>query len=226
MVGTPQPAWGKVTGMENDVSAVAKSLATQNAPWKKGLGWQVLGIEGIVALGIGIYVLAAPDSSRDIIRQLIAAILFIQALLHTLAGFRNREQPVSSFHILRGGIGMTVGVIVLLENVSDYLTADSSRLILGLGLIAYGAIGIIGIWVEREDRGLRFGGLAAGIINIVLGLMFAFSKAGDRSDSWLRALGVIAVIAGIVLLAYAFMVYKSLKSGSTPDAPVAGSAGD
>lgn len=210
--------------MENDVGTAAKSLAVQNAPWKKGLGWPVLTVEGVVALGIGIYVLAAPDSSRDIIRQLIAAVLFVQALLHTLAGFRNREQPVSSFHILRGGIGMTVGVIVLLENVSDYLNADASRLILGLGLIAYGAVGIVAIWVERENRGLRLGGLALGIVNIALGLMFVFSHGGK--DSWLRALGIIAVIAGIVLLAYAFMVYKSQDNGGTPAAPAAASTGD
>lgn len=211
---------GKVTEMENDVGTAAKSLAVQNAPWRKDLGWPVLAIEGVVALGIGIYVLASTDSARDIIRQLIAAVLLVQALLHTLAGFRNREAPVSPFHILRGGIGMTVGVIVLLENVSDYLTADASRLILGLGLVAYGAIGIVGIWVEREDRGLRLGGLALGIVNIALGLMFVFSNGGK--DSWLRALGIISVVAGIVLLAYAFMVYKSQASGGTPAAASAG----
>jgi len=216
----PQPAWGKVTGMENDVGASAKSLAVQNAPWRKGLGWQVLAVEGAVALGIGIYVLVSTDSARDIIRQLIAAVLFVQALLHTLAGFRNREAPVAPFHILRGGIGMTVGVIVLLENVSDYLNADASRLILGLGLIAYGAVGIAGIWAEREDRGLRLGGLALGIVNIALGLMFVFSDGAK--DSWLRALGIIAIVAGIVLLAYAFMVYKSQASGGTPAATPAG----
>lgn len=217
----PQLAWGKVTGMENDVGTTAKSLAVQNAPWKKGLGWPVLAIEGAVALGIGIYVLAAPESSKDIIRQLIAVVLLIQALLHTLAGFRNRETPAAPFHILRGGIGMTVGVIVLLENVSDYLDADAARLILGLGLIAYGGVGIAGIWVERENRGLRLGGLALGIVNIVLGLMFVFSN-GSGKDSWLRALGIIAVVAGIVLLAYAFMVYKSQANGGTPAAASAG----
>jgi hypothetical protein len=181
------------------------------------LGWPILAIEGAVALGIGIYILVATDDARDIIRQLIAVVLLIQAFLHTLAGFRNRELPVAPFHVLRGGIGMTVGVIVLLENFSDYLNVDAARFILGLGLVAYGAIGIVTIWVERENRGLRLGGLAVGIVNIVLGLMFVFSDSAK--DSWLRALGGIALVGGIILLGYAFMVYRS--SSETPAVPPA-----
>jgi uncharacterized membrane protein HdeD (DUF308 family) len=201
----------------DDMGTKAQSLATQHAPWRKGLGWPVLAIEGAVALGIGIYILVATDDARDIIRQLIAVVLLIQAFLHTMAGFRNRQLPAAPFHVLRGGIGMTVGVIVLLENFSDYLNVDAARFILGLGLIAYGAIGIVTIWVEREDRGLRLGGLAVGIVNIVLGLMFVFSDSAK--DSWLRALGGIALVGGIILLGYAFMVYRS--SSETPAAPPA-----
>jgi uncharacterized membrane protein HdeD (DUF308 family) len=201
----------------DDMGTKAQSLATQHAPWRKGLGWPILAIEGAVALGIGIYILVATDDARDIIRQLIAVVLLIQAFLHTMAGFRNRELPVAPFHVLRGGIGMTVGVIVLLENFSDYLNVDAARFILGLGLIAYGAIGIVTIWVEREDRGLRLGGLAVGIVNIVLGLMFVFSDSAK--DSWLRALGGIALVGGIILLGYAFMVYRS--SSETPAVPPA-----
>jgi uncharacterized membrane protein HdeD (DUF308 family) len=201
----------------DDMGTKAQSLATQHAPWRKGLGWPILAIEGAVALGIGIYILVATDDARDIIRQLIAVVLLIQAFLHTLAGFRNRELPVAPFHVLRGGIGMTVGVIVLLENFSDYLNVDAARFILGLGLVAYGAIGIVTIWVERENRGLRLGGLAVGIVNIVLGLMFVFSDSAK--DSWLRALGGIALVGGIILLGYAFMVYRS--SSETPAVPPA-----
>lgn len=202
----------------DDMGTKAQSLATQHAPWRKGLGWPILAIEGAVALGIGIYILVATDDARDIIRQLIAVVLLIQAFLHTMAGFRNRELPVAPFHVLRGGIGMTVGVIVLLENFSDYLNVDAARFILGLGLIAYGGIGIVTIWVERGDRGLRLGGLAAGIVNIVLGLMFVFSDS-EGKDSWLRALGGIALVGGIILLGYAFMVYRS--ASETSDAPPA-----
>ena len=202
--------------MEVDgISTKAQSLATQHAPWRKGMAWPVLAIEGAVALGIGVYILVATDDARDIIRQLIAVVLLIQAFLHTVAGFRNRELPVAPFHVLRGGVGMTVGVIVLLENFSDYLNVDAARFILGLGLIAYGAIGIVTIWFERGDRGLRLGGLAVGIVNIVLGLMFVFSDSAK--ESWLKALGGIALVGGIILLGYAFMVYRA--ASETPDAP-------
>ena len=206
--------------VSDSMSDKAKSLATQSAPWRKDVPWQLLAVEGAVALGIGIYVLAATDSATDIIRQLIAVVLFVQAFLHTGAGFKNRDAPVAPFHILRGGVGMTVGVIVLLENFSDYLNADAARFILGLGLVAYGAIGIVGLWVEREERGLRIGGLAAGAINIVLGLMFVFSDSAKTG--WVRGLGIIVLIAGIVLLGFAFMVYRSkAKASTTPPTAVA-----
>lgn len=201
-----------------EMSDKAKSLATQGAPWRKDIPWQLLAVEGAVALGIGIYVLVATDSATDIIRQLIAVVLLVQAFLHTSAGFRNRDAPAAPFHILRGGVGMTVGLIVLLEKFSDYLNVEAARFILGLGLIAYGAIGIAGIWVDREERGLRLGGLAAGAINIVLGLMFVFSDSAKTS--WIRGLGIVVLVAGIVLLGFAFMVHRSKaeKSAAPPAA--------
>ncbi len=201
-----------------DMTDKAKSLATQGAPWRKDVPWQLLAVEGAVALGIGIYVVVATESATDIIRQLIAVVLLVQAFLHTGAGFKNRDAPTAPFHILRGGIGMTVGVIVLLENFSDYLDADAARFILGLGLVAYGGVGIAAVWVDREASGLRIGGLAAGAINIVLGLMFVFSDSAKTG--WVRGLGFIVLIAGIVLLGFAFMVYRS-KADKTAPPPAA-----
>lgn len=196
----------------------AKVLANQGAPWRKGVPWQLLAVEGAVALGIGIYVLVVTNSATDIIRQLIAVVLLVQALLHASAGFKNRDAPGAPFHVLRGGIGMTVGVIVLLENFSDYLNIEAARFILGLGLIAYGAIGIVAIWVDREERGLKFGALAASAVNIVLGLMFVSSDSAK--ESWVRGLGLIVLVAGIIWLGFAYIAYRS-KTGRSANPPAA-----
>jgi hypothetical protein len=46
----------------------ARQLASANLPWRRGLGWPVVAIEGVVLLAIGIYILVAPDSARDVSR--------------------------------------------------------------------------------------------------------------------------------------------------------------
>ena len=50
-------------------------LARQTAPWREGQSWWVAGVEGIIALLIGIYVVADPVQASDLVRQLIAVVL-------------------------------------------------------------------------------------------------------------------------------------------------------
>jgi uncharacterized membrane protein HdeD (DUF308 family) len=191
----------------------AKEMLTRSAPWRRGVGWPIVLIEGGVALCIGVYILAQPDDARDVVRQLIAAVLLVNGLLQVLAGFRLPQAPAAPYRILRGGVAATIGLIVSLEPISDYIEADASRVILALGGLAYGLLGLVEVVATREATGLRIGPLIAAGIWIVLAILFF---TGDETDTTrLNLLGIVAVVFGLLLLAYAYYLYR-LKQAAPP----------
>src|SRR5262245_24932504 len=108
----------------------AKQLVTSTAPWRRGVPWPIIGIEGIVAIAIGIYMLADPSDARTRVRSLIAIIVLINGVLEIAAGFRNPQLKAAPYRILRGTIGATVGLIITLEWIWDFLDDEGARWIL------------------------------------------------------------------------------------------------
>jgi uncharacterized membrane protein HdeD (DUF308 family) len=196
----------------------AKSTLLQSAPWRRGVPWPLVAIEGVVLAGIGIYVLAAPDDARDIVRQLTGAVLLITSVLEAMAGFRAPTHPATPFRLFRAGVGVAVGLIVTLEPVSDYLEPASSRWILGLGLIGYGLIGLTATVAAREEYGIRIGSVITGVLPIVLGIMFF---TGDETDSSrMNLIGSILLVFGVLLLAYALYLYRQAGKAGTQETAV------
>jgi uncharacterized membrane protein HdeD (DUF308 family) len=90
-----------------------KTVASGYKPWNKDLPWYWVGLEGAVALVIGVYFVAAPDSANSTIRLLLALLLIIASAMDILTGFRNYgnalvEQPMTPYLLVRGGAGMTL----------------------------------------------------------------------------------------------------------------------
>ena len=206
---------------EEPMSEQTKAMLTQSAPWRRGVAWPIILVDGVVALAIGIYILAQSDEASDVVRQLIAAILLVNGLLSILAGFRQPQASAAPCLILRGGIAATVGMIVSLEPISDYIDPDASRVILALGGLAYGLFGLVQVVAVREEAGrLRIGPLLTSGIWILLAILFF---TGDETDDTrLNLFGIVAVVLGLLLLAYAFHLYRLKHPGSSgaasPDA--------
>jgi uncharacterized membrane protein HdeD (DUF308 family) len=174
---------------------------------------------------MGIYILAQPGDARDVVRQLLGAVLLANGLLSILVGFRHPQAPAAPYHILRGAIAATVGLIVTLEPISDYLDSDASRFIVGLGGLAYGTLGLVQVVATREESGLRIGALIASGLWILLGIVFL---TGDETDDTrMNLLGIVLVAFGLLLLAYAFYLYrfKQADSAAPTDRAAAGTAG-
>ena len=190
----------------------AKGVLAEQAPWRPGIGWPIVAIQGLILVGVGIYVLAAKEDARDIVRQIIGGVLLFYSVLQILAGFRNRLAPAAPYLVLRGGIGGTVGLIVLLEPLSDYLDSDASRIILAFGALAYGLIALAGTVLARsEGEDLRIGALIAGGLWIIIAILFF---TGDEEDNTrITTLGIVLIVIGALLLLYAAWLYRGAKSG-------------
>src|SRR5262245_60280878 len=48
------------------VTGRAKGMLVQTAPWRRSVGWQAIGAEGLIAVAVGIYLVADPDGAQDV----------------------------------------------------------------------------------------------------------------------------------------------------------------
>ena len=185
---------------------IAKDVARQTAPWKPGQSWWVVGVQGIIALAIGVFMLANPTGASDVIRFLIALVLLLVSLGHIVDGFRDRGLSSSPWETLRGGIGVTVAVLTLLSAGSDYVEDDGARQMLAIGLLAYGVLGIVSLIPTFRETGFKGAAIIADVLTIVLGILLLSARSGDTTGNTIawsgggrggyRAAGLLLVPAG------------------------------
>jgi uncharacterized membrane protein HdeD (DUF308 family) len=185
---------------------IAKGVARQAAPWKATQTWWVVVIEGIVALLIGIYVVAFPIESSDIIRLLIAIALLVASLGQIVEAFRFRERPVSPWLMLGGGVGITAAALTLLSEWSFYIQPAGARQMLGVGLVAYGVIGLISLIFTFRSADVRVAAIILDLLAIGLGVLLLLAEANDTRGTQL--LGAVAIIGGVALLIYSYILWS------------------
>jgi uncharacterized membrane protein HdeD (DUF308 family) len=181
---------------------IARDVARQTSPWKAGQSWWVVGIEGIVALSIGVYIVADPFGANDVIRFLIALVLLIDSAGHIVDGFRDRGLASSPWETLRGGVGVTVAVLTLLSAGSNYILDTGARQMLAIGLLAYGILGLVSLIFTFRATGFRFAAIITDTLTIVLGILLLRARSGDTGAT--QVLGVAAIVGGIGLLGYSW----------------------
>jgi uncharacterized membrane protein HdeD (DUF308 family) len=181
---------------------ISKDLARQTSPWRAGQSWWVVGVQGIIALAIGVFMLANPTRASDVIRFLIALVLLVDSLSHIFDGFRDRQLSSAPWDTLRGGIGVTIAVLTLLSAASHYVEDDGARQMLAIGLLAYGVLGIVSVIFTIRATGFKGAALIADVLTIALGILLLRARSGDTSGTQL--LGAVAAVGGIALLGYSW----------------------
>jgi uncharacterized membrane protein HdeD (DUF308 family) len=179
-----------------------KDLVRQTAPWKPGQSWWVVGVQGIIALAIGVFMLANPTGASDVIRFLIALVLLLDSLTRIVDGFRDHSLSSPPWDALRGGIGVTVAVLTLLSAGSDYVEDDGARQMLAIGLLAYGVLGIVSLIPTFRSTGFEGAAIIAHVLTIMLGILLLTARSGDTRGTQL--LGAVAAVGGIALSGYSW----------------------
>ena len=182
----------------------ALSTAREHAPWRAGTPWWVTGIEGIVLVALGLYLLLAPASAGGLIMQLIALALLIQSVLQIAAGLRGARAAADPYAMLQAGIGATVGLLIFLRGwLAPTLDIGSARTILGLGLLAFAVVGVIGALLNRDEGESWLGPVVTAGLLILLAAVLLTSSDSSALDR-LAILGWIALIGGALLLVLAW----------------------
>ena len=206
----PAPTASRETGITQRAKSTAFDVAREARPWREDQNWWVVGVEGLVVLLVGIYALVQPENAAGIMRQLIAFVLLIVSAGRIIEGFRFRTSAAAPWATLRGGVGITVAALTLLSPLSQYIQGDGSRQILGVGLLAYGVLGIIGSLAVSGERRYRWGALAGDVLAVVLGLLTLTREPGELAGG--QVFTWVLIAGGAALLVLAFVIRSRVPS--------------
>ena len=196
----------------------SRAMLEQGMPWRKGTGWMIVMIEGIVLAVIGVMFLVSAEGASKTVRMVLAAVLLVNSLLRIWAAMRgmapmDRGMPL---RMVASGIGLTVGLLVLLEPGSDYITNDAAKVILGIGLLAYGIVNLIGTWIGRDEEGIKWGAAVLALATIIFAFLLIYNIRNESVGG--RWFGWVALIFGVALAAYGFLLRKDALKTAAPDA--------
>jgi uncharacterized membrane protein HdeD (DUF308 family) len=195
--------------------AKTKTLLTRSNPFRSELAWWAVAAIGAIALAVGIYILRAPASANRNIVFLIGAFLLVNGLGYALAGLkaRSRVDPMMAFLLVRAGIGIATGLIVVINRFADFMGLDPARVVNGIGLVGVGAVTVIGMVMTRDDLGIRVGSIVGALALSVWGIVILVQVSNDSSSN--DMLGWIAVVIGAVYLAIAWLRWRREASLAT-----------
>ena len=173
----------------------------KNSPW-----WLAL-IQGLVALGLGLFMLLDPTAASAVIGLLAAIYLLVAGIVHTIRGLaRRRVVKRMNLMLIRGIVGLVVGGIILVIALFNVGTLAFGFTILAIGLIIFGAIGLFSSFFQREGKPLAWGPVLVNLALLVWGILVFFGRNQNLNLPVIS--GWILVIMGVVILAWTLLGRK------------------
>lgn len=163
-------------------------------------------IEGVVALALGIYVVLFPEDAPLIVRSIIAVALLLLSFVQIFEGFRFWNRSVSPWATLGGGVGATAAIFALLANWLPEITPAAARLMLALGLGAFGIIGLVSLIFTLRSTGFKIASLIIDVLAIALGVFLYLAE--ERNTENIKLLGLVSMLGGAVLLIYGYYLWN------------------
>ena len=188
----------------------------------KTQSWWLILVEGIVALALGMYLLVAPSQAWFYVGALAAVFLLVSGLIDFFGNLFSRLVLRSRARRFRGLVGIFFGgILLLLAWIRPaWMSLATAYLILGLGLIAYGGLGI---WVSlfaRRGRPMRWVSILLNGLLLLWGLAVFFDR---RSEADLKLVTVLVLlVVGAVMVIWAFITRS--RGGEEDAEPAAGAA--
>ncbi|MCI0439728.1 MAG: DUF308 domain-containing protein [Chloroflexi bacterium] len=194
------------------MSQQLKGMMRQGTPWRSGVPWLLVLAEGVVAVAAGIAVLVWPQETAGVMIVVFGGYLIVNGLLRIYAGMRAQSgsDAAKPMHLVRGGIGLVVGLLVVIQPLSEYMSLDVAVTILAIGLLLIGVIGLINAY---EERSTRWGTMVSSGLHVVLGILLLFSRDNSSLIQWL---GIAALVIGGLLVAYGLMLFRSASRPGEP----------
>ena len=170
----------------------------KNSPW-----WLAL-IQGLVALGLGLFMLLDPTAASAVLGLLAAIYLLVAGIVHTIRGLaRRRAVKRMNLMLIRGIVGLIVGGIILVLALFNIGTLAFGYTVLAIGLIIFGAIGLFSSFFQREGKRFAWGPVLVNLALLVWGILVFFGRSQNLNLPVIS--GWILVIIGVVILAWTLL---------------------
>ncbi len=181
------------------------SFIKKGNPLRPDLRWEFVMIQGIVAVAIGLYALLAEASTAKNIVFLIGGFLLLNGLGLAIGGIRrgSSADPMLQFRLIRAGIGISTGLIVVINRFSDFMDLNSSRVVVGIGLLGIGIVSLVGIIVLMDKVQINMSAIGAALLLALWGAASLYQARNDTSSS--RLIGWAALIIGGALIGLALL---------------------
>ena len=178
----------------------AKVSANSNA-WI----WTLL--RGIVALILGIFLIAGGETATTSTAYALAAYVAIAGGMQVFGGLLNRRAPGSTTDRIRGLVGLVGGVALILLLYFNVLTLATVFTILAIVVIAFGLLGLFESFFDRGRAYFRWMPVIVNVLLVALGALVFYSRSATGFNLQLWA-GLLLAILGTAVVVYAYFVQK------------------
>jgi uncharacterized membrane protein HdeD (DUF308 family) len=202
--------------MTAEIKSKMTDGARQAAPWRKGIPWGIVLAEGIVLVAVGLFLLFAQDASRTVVGHIFAIVIGVTGGIQLFGALKAKQEGrLGELNTIRGAVGLGVGALILILFIFNVMTLQAGRIVLGLGAVAFGAIGLYLTYLTRAS-GVRIGPTISNAFWVLVGLLLLLAAIGGTLLTTLsQILNVVLLLGGAFLILWAFML-KNNKQQSTP----------
>ncbi len=178
------------------------------SPWWLGL------VQGLVALGLGLYLVISRDSATFIIGTLAAIYLVVAGAVQTIRGIGLRSADKGSIVLIRGVVGLVFGIVLLVMAFFSIGSLSAGFTILAIALAVFGALGLFTSFFQRGGRAFEWGPVLVNLALLAWGVLVFFSRA--QGFDLTSVSGWILIAVGAIILVWTF-----LTRSKEPDDPAA-----
>lgn len=193
----------------------------QYAPWRRGIAWWVVLIQGLILLAIGGFALWSPNSAAKVLVLGIGIYLAAIGLWTIVQTMRGRDGGLSVFGLLAAGGGLVAGISVSVA----YMFAASTSFgtiffIFGVSLITIGILTLLAAFVERPEAGIVWMTMLRGIMWAALGGYMIYAVLnGVNEPKVVQWIAIAFLVLGALLAIFSVILNRQQAARSPVEAP-------
>lgn len=190
--------------MTNDLKSQLTRSAKGALPWRKGVAWWVVLLEGVALLALGLYVFFAKPTTAVVLGWVVALSLLATGALSLYLSLQATEQtPVRQWTLIHGVVGVAAGLLAILI---QFVSPGAALTVLGLGCLAYGGVGLY-MLLDKNLTAMRRLSFITTIFYLVLGVLIVLHALGVGTlATVLQLISLLLIAAGIILLFWALIL--------------------
>jgi hypothetical protein len=129
---------------------------------------------------------------------------------------------MTPYLLVRGGAGVSIGLMYFLSARSDYISEGDARYILGYGLLAYAIIGLVGVIMSMIKGQMHWMAVATNLLYLFIGAVLIYNyQESVEAERAVRFIGWAAIAGGAILLLYTYVLKtkQEAEAAAGPETP-------